>query len=77
MVTRVCANRPGACCRAYLERIGKLTGGLHVSQETPIDFCEPLVLLDLGGAALAAQTGPFPIIEETRDDVLARAWTAT
>ena len=46
---------------------------LRVPQETPIDFGEPLVLLDLGGAALAAQTSPFPLIEEARDDVLARA----
>ena len=46
---------------------------LRVPQETPIDFGEPLVLLDLRGPALAAQAGPFPLIEEARDDVLARA----
>ena len=44
---------------------------LRVPQETPIDFGEPLVLLDLRGATLAAQTGPFTLIEETRNDVLA------
>ena len=55
------------------KRDGKAHRRLRVAQETPIDFGEPLVLLDLGGAALAAQTSPFPLIEEARDDVLARA----
>ena len=47
--------------------MGKLTGGC-VFRKRP-----QFVLLDLGGAALAAQTSPFPLIEEARDDVLARA----
>lgn len=46
---------------------------LRVAQKTPINFGEPFVLLDLRGAALAAQTGPFSLIEQTRDNVLAGA----
>lgn len=46
---------------------------LRVPQKTPINFGEPLVLLDLRSAALAAQAGPFSFIEQTRDNVLAGA----
>lgn len=44
---------------------------LRVAQEAPVYLGEPLVLLHLGGTALAAQPGRFPLIEQTRDDVFA------
>lgn len=44
---------------------------LRVAQQAPVDLGEPLVLLHLRGAALAAKPGPLPFVQEPYDDVFA------
>ena len=44
---------------------------LRIAKQAPVNLGEPLVLLHLRSATLAAQTRRFSLVEESRDDVLA------
>jgi hypothetical protein len=46
-------------------------GRPHIPEETPVDFCKPLVLLNFARTTSAAQTRLLFLVQKTPNDVFA------
>ena len=69
--SRQAPGRVGRMCAGNYPR-NKTHRWLSVPEQSPIDFREPLVLLDLARPALAPQSCEFILVKQLDDDVLAR-----